>query len=160
MRETNEMNEEKFTQAEARIVELEAQVATQVEEAKTKDAEIAQFHESALLGKAVLAVGEALAATKLPDVTKTRLSDMLTANPPILDGELDAVAYAETITEAITAAEAEVAAIVGTGKIVGMGAASKPDAKATLREEWTSYYLDQGNSPDEAKKLAAFAAKG
>jgi len=160
MRETNEMNEEKLTQAEARIVELEAQVATQVEEAKTKDAEIAQFHESALLGKAVLAVGEALAATKLPDVTKTRLSDMLTANPPILDGELDAVAYAETITEAITAAEAEVAAIVGTGKIVGMGAATKPDAKATLREEWTSYYRAQGHSAEESAKLAAFAVKG
>jgi hypothetical protein len=41
-----------------------------------------------------------------------------------------------------------------------MGAAAKPDAKAALREEWTSYYLAQGNSPDEAKKLAAFAVKG
>jgi len=155
-----DMTSEQLTAAEARIVELEAQVTTHVEAITAKDAEIAQFHISAVRDKAVLAVGEALTATKLPDVTKSRLTGMLTANPPIVDGELDAVAYAETITEAITAAEAEVAAIVGTGKIVGMGAASKPDAKATLREEWTSYYCAQGHSAEESAKLAAFAVKG
>lgn len=88
-----------------------------------RDQEIARLREAMLLRDARDFVRDAVARANVPDVTKTRLVENLTANPPVRDGVLDTDAYADRIAEAIRA-EVEYltkAAGHGAGRIEGMG---------------------------------------
>lgn len=89
----------------------------------SRDQEIARLRESMLLRDAKDFVRQAIAAANVPDVTKQRLVESLSINPPVKDGQIDSDAYATRIAEAI---KAEVdyltkAAGYGSGRIEGMG---------------------------------------
>jgi len=148
--------EAKLAEVQTKLAAAEATVAEQAAAISAKDAEIAKAHEADMLAKATAVVTEALAKAKLPDVTKTRLSGVLTANPPVKDGTLDEVAYAEAIKTAIDAAAAEVAAIAGA-RVTGMGGGGPGSDKAALRESWVSKYLAEGQSKELAEEMADLA---
>jgi len=89
----------------------------------SRDQEIARLRESMLLRDAKDFVRQAVATANVPDVTKQRLVESLSINPPVKDGQIDSDAYATRIAEAI---KAEVdyltkAAGYGSGRIEGMG---------------------------------------
>jgi hypothetical protein len=60
----------------------------------------------------------------VPDMTKARLVESLSANPPVKDGKIDTEAYGTKITEAVTAELKYLAEASGTGRVVGMGGGS------------------------------------
>ena len=151
MAEETALQEAKAQLAEAQT-KLTAAEATVSEQAAT----IAAAHEADMLAQAKAVVTEALAKAKLPDVTKTRLAGVLAANPPVKDGALDEVAYAEAIKTAIDAAAAEVAAIAGA-RVTGMGGGGTSGGKTALRESFVSKYLAEGRSKDIAEQMADLA---
>lgn len=110
--------------------------------------ENARLSEAMLLRDARDFVAGRLKAAVVPDVTKARLAESLSANPPVKDGALDTAAFAETIDQAV-AAEVEYLkqAGYGAGKVEGMGSngaqAEPVRFKAQLVESFKAMGLDQ-----------------
>lgn len=112
LREAASTAQIKLTEAEAKLVRL-GEVETQ----------LARMTEGLLLRDARSFVATELAGIQLPDMTRARLSESLSANPPVKDGALDLDAYRVRIKEN-AAAELEYLAKVtgaGSGRITGLG---------------------------------------
>lgn len=103
----------------------EAQIKALEESNRTLQEQVARMAERELLREAHALVAAEVARTGLPDMTKDRLITTLAGNPPVKDGALDRETYATRISEAVKTATAEVAAIVGSGQIHGMGASTQ-----------------------------------
>lgn len=123
--------------------ELQAQLAEaqqQIEDLRTANARLA---EALVLRDAHALAGEVLAEANLPDVTRRRLLGQVATNPPVgEDGQLDALALRQRVTEAITAEQQYLAeaAGYGAGRIQGIGGQQA-----------------QGNQVDEAAVQARMA---
>lgn len=135
--------------AEAKkAIDEKADLQKQLDEAK---AAAARANEALLVVAADKAVRAELATVQLPDVTKARLVETLTANPPVKDDALDGDALKTKIAEAVKAEVEYLAAVSGTsGGVRGLGSTTDPTgAGSTI-------------SADEAdKKLeSAFAGLG
>lgn len=116
------------------VTELQESLATAQQQLREQQAATARLQEQIILRDARDFVAAQLAETDLPDVTQTRLVRQLAANPPVADGALDEAALGARVQEAVTAAEAEVAAILGaTGQIRGQG--GQPETAAPTLEE-------------------------
>ena len=120
-----------------------------VQEALTRlEQENARMREALILRDAREYVRERLSAAQVPDVTKARLAEGLSSNPPVNDGALDMAVFAETIDKAV-ASEIEYLRQAGyvAGKVEGMGATgaqSEPARlKAQLVESFKAMGLDQ-----------------
>lgn len=136
---------------ETKLAEAQAQIGA----LQTANARLA---EALVLRDAREAVRDQLATAAVPDVTKVRLVEQLSENPPTKDGALDREALATRVSEAVkteTAYLAE-AAGYGSGRIQGMGAseaaaAAKPEEMAgKMREAFGAL----GLSESEAKTAA------
>ena len=145
--------EGKYTAAETEIARL-----------KEIEAENARLKEIALLGKAKTLVGGKLKEFELPDVTRARLVEALSANPPIVDGELDEASLDELVAETVEAEMAYIAEVAGSGNIRGMGAAGDTGGaekgREELKESYKAKYISEGKSPEEAEIMAEIAAAG
>lgn len=109
------------------LKEAQAQIATLT-------AQNARLQEALLLRDAREYVTGLLAESTLPDVTKRRLAESLTSNPPLDQaGQLDKTAYATRIHEAIQAETSYLQQVAGygAGRIEGMGASVTTVAAAT-----------------------------
>lgn len=96
----------------------------QFQEAVAKfEQENARLREAIILRDAKDYVRQAVATANVPDVTKARLVESLSANPPVKDGQLDTDAYANRIAEAVKAEVAYLTQVAGygSGRIEGMG---------------------------------------
>ena len=118
--------------------------------------ENARLREAMLLSVARTFVEGKLADAQVPDVTKVRLVERLSANPPVKEGTLDEAAFALAIETAIGAEREYLAKAAGDGRVVGMGAAPAVDAKpvdvaAGMKEAFTRI----GLSAEEAAIAAA-----
>ncbi|RJQ04827.1 MAG: hypothetical protein C4551_10130 [Bacillota bacterium] len=135
--------EEKVSRLEARNAELEAKVK--------------RFEEGALLAEARSFVAEALGRVAgMPDLTRNRLVEALAANPPVAEGKLDREAFAKQIAETAKQEMAYLEAIVGSGKIRGMGPseggepAALQDSERQIEESFKRLGLNES-----AAKIAA-----
>lgn len=120
-------------------------------------AQNARFSEALMLRDARDFVRQAVANANVPDVTKARLVETLSVNPPVKDGALDADAYATRIAEAIKG-EVEYltkAAGYGSGRIEGMGA----DAGAHTHELTPEDVQKRMNDAFQRLGLSESAAK-
>lgn len=100
---------------------MTAEESAKLQEAQSK---IARLEEALLLRDARDFVAGALAGEKLPDVTRARLAESLSANPPVKDGALDTVAFGESVKAAAQAEREYLASAAGyTGTVQGMGSA-------------------------------------
>lgn len=122
---------------------------------------IARLTEANLLREAKDFVAGRLAGVNLPDVTKTRLTESLAANPPAKDGALDTETFGTRIDEAAKAEAVYLATVTGSGQVRGMGLSEslgggeppKPeDTQKTLTEAFTGLGMSAAG--------AALAAKG
>jgi hypothetical protein len=119
-----------------------AEARQQLEEARSQaaayEAEIAHLRERLLLRDAIEFINGRLAESQLPDVTRERLSRALVANIPAADGRLDETVLGERVATAISEAQAEITAIVGTaggrGRITGLGSQPQPEQAPGLNE--------------------------
>lgn len=86
----------------------------------------ARMREALLLRDAREFVRQEVETASVPDVTKERLVERLSANPPSRDGELDTDAYRTQIAEAVQDEQAYLAAAIPSGRVAGMGGAPEP----------------------------------
>lgn len=141
LRETAATAQTKLTEAEAKLVRL-GDLETQ----------LARMTEGLILRDARSFVAAELAGIQLPDMTRARLSESLSANPPVKDGALDLDAYRVRIKEN-AATELEYLAKVtgaGSGRIVGLGGGG---SAVEVTAEEADKQLDQ-----EFKKLLGESA--
>lgn len=155
-RTTNRTQEDSMAE-EAKVATLTTEV-TQLKEAnKRLGDEKKALEERLILREVADIVATELAKEKdLPEITKTRLAEVLKRETPLKEGKLDAAALTAKIGEAVKSEKAYLAALAPTG-IKGMGAtdaASDAAGKARLREARIKMYIGQGKSKELAEKLA------
>lgn len=93
-------------------------LTTQLTEQRTQ---LARMQEALVLRDARDVAAETLRAIEMPDMTRARLQESVTANPPVKDGALDREAFVASVKEAATAELAYIAGLSGGGAIRGMG---------------------------------------
>jgi len=157
LQEANKQLEDERLKAEMALDEAE----------KAKDdalAEVAKLKEGDLLREAKDYVSEMLASLELHELTKDRLIEKLSKNPPIKDGALDKDAYAKAIDEAAKDAVEYIAKVTGSGVIKGMGGAgdtgADEDGAAKLKDSFKFKFMQEGFSAEEAEKMADNAVLG
>ncbi len=138
---------------------MSEQLAQQLQEASGRISQLetqnARLAEALLLRDARDYVAAQLATSTLPDITKTRLAESLSANPPVKDGALDKATYAARITEAVTAETQYLQQVAGygSGKIIGMNSSpveQQVDA-AAIEKRMTEGFAALGLSESEVK---------
>lgn len=147
--EQERVNDVELNEAVAKIAELETRNAA-------IDQELARMREATIIRDAHTTVREALAVVTLPDVTKARLAAQLAANPPIKENALDRDALTASITEAVTKATEELAAVyaeAGIGVVRGMGGGTGNDTDP--KAELAALFEAAGHSKDVAARMAA-----
>ncbi len=127
---TEDMTMAQKDEAPAGAIDTEA---LQAELAESRRA-LAKAQELLLLREAADFVAGKLATTDLPELTRQRLARNLAANPPVKEGRIDEAVFGERIEAAVKEAAAEVAAIAGSGRIVGMGGGGAVPANGNLQE--------------------------
>jgi len=145
--------------------ELEDKLADSEKEKAEAKAESARLKEADLLRRAKDFVGGKLAEVEVADVTRNRLLEALSKNPPIVDGELDEKALEEQITTTVMDEVAYIAKVADSGSIRGMGSGSSGSGdeeadRESLKESYESKFMSEGKSPEEAKRMAEIAAAG
>lgn len=136
--------------------EAQAQIATLTEQN-------ARLQEALLLRDAKDYVGASLAEATLPDVTKRRLSERLTSNPPIgQDGTLDKTAYTTRIAEAIEAETEYLQAVAGygAGRIEGMNSGGTTNAAEAETANVTKRMVESFRALGMSEAEATIAAAG
>ena len=114
-------------------------------------AEAARLREALLLREAADFVNTSLAIAKLPDVTKARLAETLSAKPITKDGVFDKDAFKKAIDEAVKAEIEYLAKVTGSGKIKGLGNDETPALnEASLVDSFKALGLSESTA-----KLAA-----
>ena len=157
LQEANKQLEDERLKAEMALDEAE----------KAKDdalAEVAKLKEGDLLREAKDYVSEMLASLELHELTKDRLIEKLSKNPPIKDGALDKDAYAKAIDEAAKDAVEYIAKVTGSGVIKGMGGTgdtgADEDGAAKLKDSFKFKFMQEGKSAEEAERMADNAVLG
>lgn len=158
LEEVRKLDEDKLKEMEDKLVEVEAEKVQLTEDNATLIAELKSIKEWLVLSEAHTLVTEKVMGADLPDITKTRLVESLSKNPPIVEGALDTENYSQYIDEAIKAEAEYIATIKEAGKIRGMGA-SEP-REGNLKDAFKRANMATGMSEAEAEKLAEIAAKG
>lgn len=104
------------------VKELQESNAALQQELEESKQEAARLREASLVREAKDKVAEALREANLPDVTKTRLTESLAANPPTTDeGKLDEEKLAKQVVEAIKTETEYLAKATGSGTVNDLG---------------------------------------
>jgi hypothetical protein len=154
-----DVDDKELQEAKAAREAAEAKLAESATENETLKAENARLKEAEILREARVFVGKELPAD-MADITRARLLETLSKNPPVVDGALDEAAYKTAIESAVKAEVEYLAGITESGAIRGMGSRPAPSAtdKAALAEQWKAKYLADGHDEATATKLAEIAA--
>jgi hypothetical protein len=139
--EGNDMADEKeLTEARAELAEEKKLRARAEERLVIREA---RDHVTALVAKA-----------KVPDLTKQRIIDTASVNPPTKDGALDKVALDETVAKVVKDEAAYIAALTGSGQVKGMGGKGE-DQTAEVTKGLVEAFVAMGHTEAEAKIMAA-----
>jgi hypothetical protein len=117
-------------------------------------AEAARATEALILREARDVVVTELASAKIPDITRTRLSESLGKNPPVKDGKLDTDALKASVKEAVAAEIDYLAKITGSGQVRGLGGTSTA-APIDVEKSLTESFKALGMSDSGAALAAA-----
>lgn len=117
--------------------------------------ELARLREALMLREARDVVAETLARIEMPEPTRHRLLESLSANPPVQDGVLDREALVQRVQEAAQAELEYLARITGAGRVVGMGASERTPTAEQLESRLVESFRRLGLSETAAKVAAA-----
>jgi len=107
-----------------------------LQELKESKTTTARLQEVLILRDARDLVKEAIdRIPNVPEMTKTRLIESLSANPPVKDGVIDSEAFVTKITEAVQAELKYLSQAAGTARVYGMGGGSEPGGSPVPIEE-------------------------
>ena len=148
--EENQVDEEKvkalITESMKPVVEENATLRTQLQEANTS---VARMSEALIIRDAREIVSGVLAGLDLPDMTRARLAESCSKNPPVKDGVLDTAILVESTKTAATEEMKYLESVAGVtgGKPVGMGTTvtqfTNEDANKALEEAFASLGFDE-----------------
>jgi len=147
------------TMTEEEIKALETKVETLEREKGVVETENARLKEVMLLAEAGAFVVAELKETKLPDMTRQRLTESLGKNPPVVDGALDKETLKARIKEVVDSEIAYLAQVTTSGEIRGMGSVGVVETGA-LKDAFVPIFANGGHSPEESQRLAEIAAAG
>ena len=141
----------RMSEQEDRITELEGQITTLTTERDTLKETAEKAEKDKAKAEAQASIKEAVDKAELPDAAKER----------ILDSFKDAES-ANGIEEAITKEKDYIAKLSETGKVKGLGhsQADSDKDKEALKESFKKTYLAQGETEEDAEKLAESAVSG
>ena len=160
-RPKGEEDQMELKEAQTKLTEAEAQVATLTKDNEALTAEKARLAEAIALRDAAVIIAEAVnKKTDLPEATRTRLIENLTKAAPLKEGKLDKEALT-TLIEAQIKAEGEyVEAITPKAKpgIKGMGESGGNDDwaghEARVARKAASYFAERKGTEEECKRMA------
>jgi hypothetical protein len=133
--------------------ELLAKLAAAEKERDTALSEAARANEALMLREARDVTAAELSTAQVPDVTRTRLTESLSKNPPVKDGKFDADAQKARIKEAVAAEVDYLSKVTGAGQVRNLGGTPTPeDPTKSLAESFKAMGLSD--------KTAAIAAAG
>jgi hypothetical protein len=115
------VTEQEFTELKETVSKVVAENASLKESIVKVTSENGKLKEKDMIREAQTIVTNLVESAKVPQVTKNRLNTELVDTPLTEVGELDKAKLTENVKAKIAEAEAEIAAIVGSGKVVGMG---------------------------------------
>ena len=149
-------------EARTALVAAEARVTEVVAQNESMSAELGSLRESVALAEARTLAEAEINKTELHAITKARLSESIVAMAKLgEDGKLDVKALTEAMTTEIARESDYVAKLTESGKVRDQGKSdSTDDAQAKLTESFVTRYVNEGYSPEQAKKMAATAAAG
>ena len=149
---------------EKALKEAQDALVTEKKAKEELETENARLKEVIVLGKAKAFVSEKLAEQEIPELTRTRLAESLSKDPPVKDGELDEKAFETKIAEAVKAEVDYLAKLTGSGDIKGLGGSEPPEGDAEglakLKETWKQKYMDEGASAEVAERMAEISVRG
>jgi len=103
----------------------EKQIQELQESLNEANTEKEKLKERLLLKEAKDIVSSKVSEADIPEITKNRLIESLSKNPPVTDGEIDTEEYDTAIDEAIKEEVNYLAEAVQAGKVTGMGDSDK-----------------------------------
>lgn len=141
----------RMSEQEERITELEGQITTLTAERDTLKEAAEKAEKDKAKAEAQAVIKEAVDKAELPDAAKER----------ILDSFKDAES-ADGIEEAITTEKDYIAKLAEAGKVKGLGRtqADSDKDKEALKESFKKSYIAQGETEEDAEKLAETAVSG
>jgi hypothetical protein len=121
----------------------------------------ARLAEALALRDAKDMVKEALASiVNLPDITKARLIESLSKNPPMKEGVLDREAFTKAIQEAVKSEVKYLESVLGKGQIRGLGESTNDDAQEETPEKLEESLAGSFAALGLSETAAKIAAKG
>jgi hypothetical protein len=123
----------------------------------------ARLSEAMAIRDAKEMVREAIdSLSSLPNVTKARLIEGLSKNPPMKDGVLDKEALPKLIQEVVKTEVKYLESVLGTGQIRGLGESKGDDdqSQETLESEVEASLTESFGALGMSEKGARIAAKG
>lgn len=144
---------------EAEVKALREAYDGQARQLETQTNRIKQLEEAQLMRAVQDLVNAELANTEMPEMTRRRLAESLAQRPKLKeDGSIDVDGYRTHIKESVAAELRYLAEAtgLGSGRIVGLGAASLEEADgARAVESLEKSFLRLGMSAEGAKLAAA-----
>jgi len=152
----------KLTEAEQQLAEARQKVETTEKERDEATQDRDRLREANIIREAKDTAYAAFDALKeksqvdLPQMTRDRLAESLSKNPPTTDdGAFDKEAFEKTVAEAVKAEVKYLAEVTGSGRITGMGPSDgEPDAEE-IEKQMAESLRTLGLSEEGAKKAAA-----
>ena len=127
--EETSMSEAELKEAQDARVKAEADLAALRESNARTELELTRLREAGMQSHARQLATDGLAKANLPDVTKARLVESLSKNPPTKDGAIDTDAFARAVIEAAREEAEYLAKVTGSGAIRGMGVVTEASDK-------------------------------
>lgn len=133
----------------------EQEIAALQEAKLAAETELARLREALLLREARDVAAAELSKIEMPDVTRSRLVDVLAARPVVNEGKLDGEAFRARIAEVAKDELTYLAGVTGSGRIVGMGGTGGTEPTAEeIEKRLASAFVNLGLSESLAQKAA------
>lgn len=145
------VNEQEFSDLKESVSKVIAENVTLRESITKVTNENVKLKEKDMLREAASVVTRLVESAKVPQVIKNRLNRQCLETPLTESGDLDTAKLTESVKTAIADAEAEIAELTESGKIMGMGGAGSEPAgiKESVRTNLDSMF---GLEPKKEEK--------
>jgi hypothetical protein len=135
-----------LTEARTKLKEAEDKLAEERTARRRSD-------ERLILRETADAVRTLLAKAKIAELTKQRIVETVSSNPPLKDGKLDQAALETAVADAIKSEVKYLAEVTGSGKVKGLGAAAEP-SEGDFTAKLTESFMAMGHDEKTAKVMA------
>ena len=161
LQEANVDLTEKLKKSGEDLTKAQADIAEKEKELQAAQDELAKHAEAQKIKDAAAFVEKELKDSQLPEMTKTRLVEKLSKNPPLTEEKkLDEVKFKELIAAEVIVETEYLTKVLGSGKIIGLGESADGSDGKTLEEAFKELYTAQGIPEAQAIEMAKTAKIG